>query len=211
MVIDDGDRHYTPPTCFPNTEVVFTQPTNIRVTVIHRVTGIFDTMEIFPDATAGIIKRLIGSKFLWKTPKGPNMGGDNMLPIPDTNIYAIHLFVGGHKRRILDTLPLAPYFMLDGARRVDDLTDITLFYDLTPIRDNPYPEHAALNRWDEVAGVVFSVLGPRIDQASICLYLQSAPANDKRRIFLLDVIQKLRGNHSKTASPVIETLASLSR
>ena len=34
-VIGDTDGHYTPPTCFPNTEVVFTQPTNIRVSVIH--------------------------------------------------------------------------------------------------------------------------------------------------------------------------------
>ena len=210
-VIDDGDGHYTPPICFPNTDVVFSEPVTIRVNVIHRVTGILDSMEVYPHATASIMKRLIGSKFLWNTPKGPSMADDIMLPVPDTNIYTVHLFVGGHKRRILDTLPLAPFFMLDGARCVQDLTDITLFYDLTPIRDNPYPNHAGLERWDEVAGVAFSVLGSRIDHASIGLYLQSAPANDKRRMFLLDVIQKLQGNHTKTASPVIETLANLAR
>ena len=168
-------------------------------------------MDIFPDAAAGIIKRLIGSKFLWKNPKGPSMGGDIMLPIPDTNIYAIHLFVGGHKRRILDTLPLAPYFLLDGARCVDDVTDITLFYDLTPIRENPYPNQPALERWDEVTGVVFSVLGDDINQDSIGLYIQSAPPDDKRRNFLLDVMQKLQDNPKKPASPIIETLSALSR
>ena len=120
-------------------------------------------MEIYPNATARIVKRLIGDRCLWKSPGGLDMGGDNMLPTPESNSYAIHLFVGKHRRRILDTLPLPPFALLDGAHCVDDLKDLTLFYDLTPTRENPYPDQPALSGWDETAAVVFSMLGDHID------------------------------------------------
>ena len=119
--------------------------------------------------------------------------------------------VGKHMRRILDTLPLTPFALLDGARCVDDLEDLTIFYDLTPTRENPYPDQPALSRWDETAAVVLSVLGDQIDQDSIRSYIESAHPQDKRRMFLLDVIQKLQASTQRTASPLIETLASLSR
>ena len=148
---------------------------------------------------------------LWKSPGGLDMGGGNVLPTPESNSYTTHLFFGKYRRRMLDPLPLTPYALLDGGCCVADIKLSMIFYDLTQTRENLFPNEPALSRWDQTSAVMFSLLGDQIDQDSIYSYIKSAHPQDKRRIFLLGVIQKLQASTQRTASPLIETLASISR
>ena len=75
---------------------------------------------------------------------------------------------------MLDPLPLTPYALLDGGRCVADIEFLTIFYDLTPTRDNPYPNESALSRWDQTAAVMFSLFGEHIGQDSIFSYIKNA-------------------------------------
>ena len=75
---------------------------------------------------------------------------------------------------MLDPLPLTPYALLDGGRCVADIKFLAIFYDLTPTRENPYPNEPALLRWDQTTAVMFSLPGNQIDQDSIFSYIKTA-------------------------------------
>ena len=139
------------------------------------------------------------------------MGRNKMLPTPESNSYALHLFFGKPKRRMLDLLPLTPYALLGDVCCIKDIEYLTFFYDLNPTRESLYPNKPTLLKWDDAAPVAFCLFGPQISQGSILLYIDKANPQDKRWVFVLDVMEKLYASTHKTASPVIETLASISQ